>query len=54
MKQNGGFLLLVVLDVDEFLITDGSSTGLRNIKSVLSKAFSVTDVGILREFNALT
>ena len=48
MKKKEGFLLIVVLYVDELLITGGSAIGLRDIKSLLSKKFSMTDLGMLR------
>ena len=50
MHQIGGFLLLITLYVDDLLITGGSSAILRNIKSTLSKALSVTNLGSLRQF----
>ena len=50
MQQRKGSLLLIVLYVDDFLITSISSTGLRSIKSALSKAFPVTYLGLLRYF----
>ena len=37
MKNKDGFLLLVVLDVDELLITSSYVVGLRSIKSTLNK-----------------
>ena len=48
MKNKEGFLLLVVLYVDDFLITSSFSTGLSSIKSALKKAFAMIDLGLLR------
>ena len=42
------FLLLIVLYVDEFLITSSSVAGLRNINSALKKEFAMSDLGLLR------
>ena len=53
MQQKGGCLLLIVLYVDDFLITGGSTPGLREIKSVLSKEFSMTNLGMLMHFIGL-
>ena len=48
MKKKEGLLLLVVLYVDDLLITRSSAAGLSNIKSTLNKAFTMTDLGLLR------
>ena len=48
MKKKEGFLLLVVLYVDDLLITSSSVAGLSSIKSALNKAFSMNDLGLLR------
>ena len=53
MQQKGGCLLLIVLYVDDFLVIDGSDVGLRDINSTLSKAFSMIDLGLLRNFTGL-
>ena len=50
MKKQEGFLLLVVLYVDDLCITNSSVSGLRRIKSALNKAFAMTDLGLLRQF----
>ena len=50
MQHKEGLLLLFVLCVDDFLITDGSTVGLRDIKSTLIKSFSMKNVGLLRQF----
>ena len=50
MKKKDGFLLLVVMYVDDLLITSSSATGLSSIKSALNKVFSMTDLGLLRQF----
>ena len=39
--------------MDNLLITGGSSIGLRDIKSALSKAFSMENIGMLRKFISL-
>ena len=41
---------MIVLYVDDFFITSGSATRLRGIKSTLSEAFSMIDLGMRREF----
>ena len=48
MKKKEGFLILVVLYVDELLITSSSVAGLRSIKLALNKAFAMTELGLLR------
>ena len=48
MKKKEGFLLLVVLYVDDILITSSSTTGLSSIKYTLNKTFAMTDLGLLR------
>ena len=48
MKKKEGFLLLVVLYVDDLLITSSSATGLRSIKSAVNKAFTMNDLVLLR------
>ena len=53
LQQKGGFLLLIFLYVNNFLVTSGSAAGLRDIKSSLSKAFSMTDLGSPRQFVGL-
>ena len=53
MKKKEGFLLLVVLYVDELIITSSYTIGLSSIKSALNKAFSMTDLGLLRQFIGL-
>ena len=53
MKKIEGFLLLVVLYVDDLLITSSSTAGLSSIKSALNKAFTMTDLGLLRQFIGL-
>ena len=52
MKKEG-FLLLVVLYVDNLLITSSSAIGLSSIKSTLNKEFSMTELGLLRQFIGL-
>ena len=52
MKKEG-FFLLVVLYVDDFLITSSSVAGLSSIKYSLNKAFAMTDLGLLRQFIGL-
>ena len=53
MQKKQGFLLLVVLYVDDFLITRSSIARLRNIKYALNKSFTMTDLGLLRQFIGL-
>ena len=53
MQQKGGSLLLIILYVDDLLITNGPTLGLRSIKLALSEAFSMTDLGLLRKFIGL-
>ena len=52
-ENKGGFLFFIVPYVDDFLITSGSSVGLRGIKSALSEAFSMNDLGPLEKFIGL-
>ena len=53
MKKKEGFLLLVVLYVDDFLINSSSATGFSGIKSALNKGFSMTNFKLLRNFIGL-
>ena len=53
MKKNEGLILLVLLYVDDFLITSSSAAGLRSIKSTLNQSFTMTDLGRLRHFIGL-
>ena len=53
MQQKEGFLLVIVLCVDNLLITSCLEAGLRGIKSCLSESFSMTDLGLLRKFIGL-
>ena len=53
MKKKEGFLLLVALYVDDLLITSSSVVGLSSINSALNKSFTMTDLGILRDFIGL-
>ena len=46
-------MILVVLYVDDFLITSSAAAGLSNIKSALNKEFAMTDLGLLRQFIGL-
>ena len=46
-------MILIVLYVDYLLITRRSATGLRSIKYTLNKAFTMTDLGLLRQFIGL-
>ena len=54
MQKKEGLLLLIVLYVDDLLITSNSTAGLRSIKSSLKKAFAMTDLGMLRQFIGLS
>ena len=53
MQKKEDSLLLIVLYVDDLLITSSSNAGLRSIKSSLNKAFAMTDLGMLRQFIGL-
>ena len=44
---------MIVLYVDDFLITSISVARLRSIKSALDKAFAIIDLGLLRRFIGL-
>ena len=46
-------MLFIFLYVDDLLIASTSATGLRSIKSALSKEFTMTDLGLLRQFISL-
>ena len=48
MQKKEGYFLLIVLYVDELLITSSYVVGLRSIKSAQNKAFTMTDLGLLR------
>ena len=48
MQKKGGCLFLIFIYVDDLIITSGLATRLRDIKSALSKAFSMTDLGLPR------
>ena len=48
MKKKEGFFLLVVLYVDDLLITGSADAGLSSIKYALNKAFTMTTLGLLR------
>ena len=53
MQKKEGSLLLIVLYMDDFLITSISAAGLRSIESALNKAFTMTGLGLLRQFICL-
>ena len=53
MQQKWGLLLIIILYVDDLLITTSSVAILRGIKSNLNEAFSMTDIGLLRNFIGL-
>ena len=44
---------MIVLYVDDLLITSNYVAGLRSINSALNKAFSMNDLGLLRQFIGL-
>ena len=46
-------MLLVVLYVDDLLITSSSVAGLNSIKSDLDKTFAMNELGLLRQFIGL-
>ena len=48
MKKKEGFLLLVVLYVDDLLITNSSVARLSKIKFALNKSFTMTELGLSR------
>ena len=53
MKNKEGFFLLVVLYVDDLLITRSSTDVLSSINFSLNKAFAMIDLGLLRQFIGL-
>ena len=53
MDQKGGSLFFIVLYVDGLLIGSSSAVGLRSIKSALSEAFTMIDLGLLKQFIGL-
>ena len=53
MKKEEDFLLLVVLYMDDLLITTSFVASLSSIKSSLNEAFAMTDLGLLRQFIGL-
>ena len=53
MKKKEGLLFLVVLYVDDLIITSSSVAGLGSIKYDLNKSFAMNDLGLLRQFIGL-
>ena len=53
MQKKEGSLLLIVLYVDDLLMTNNSVAGLRSIKLALNKALAMNDLGLLRQFIGL-
>ena len=53
MQKKEGLFLLSVLYVDDFLITSSSVARLSKIKFSLNKAFTMIDLGLLRQFIGL-
>ena len=53
MQKKEGFFLLIVLYVDDLFITSSSIAELRSIKIALNKSFTMTDLGLLRQFIGL-
>ena len=53
IHRNGGTVTLVVLYVDDLIITDGDANHIAVIKAALSSAFEMTDLGLLHFFLGL-
>ena len=53
MHKKERFFLLIVMYVDDLVITRSSDARLRRIKSTLNKEFAMTDLVLLRQFISL-
>ena len=53
LQKHDGILQVIVLYVDDLLITSTCTTSIGSIKSYLHSEFSMTDLGLLRQFLGL-
>ena len=53
LQQYDGNLIIIVLYVDELLITGSTVTSISVIKTALHNAFEMSDLGILKQFLGL-
>ena len=53
IKQSDGHFLIIVLYVDDILITGSTVTSISIIKMTLHDAFEMSDLGLLKQFSGL-
>ena len=53
LKLIHGYLMIIVLYVDELLITGSSKKQIASLKDAINHAFSMTDLGLLSQFLGL-
>ena len=53
MKLINGSLMIIVLYVDDLLITGSSKDEIASLKGAMNQAFSMTDLGLLSQFLGL-
>ena len=53
MKSVNGSLMIIVLNVDDLLITGRSKDKISSLKGAMKQAFSMTDLGLLSQFLGL-
>ena len=53
MKLVNGSLMIILLYVDDLLITGSSKDEIASLKGAMSQAFSMTDLGLLSQFLGL-
>ena len=53
LKMIHGYLMIIVLYVDDLLITGSSKKEIASLKDAMNHAFSMTDLGLLSQFLGL-
>ena len=53
LKLIHGYLMIILLYVDDFLITGSSKKEISSLKDAMNHAFSMTDLGLLSQFLGL-
>ena len=53
IHQSDGHLIIIVLYVDDLLITGSTVTSISVIKTALHNAFEMSDLGLLKQFLGL-
>ena len=53
LQQYEGHLIIIVLYVDDLLITESTFSSINFIKTTLHEAFDMSDLGLLRQFLGL-